>query len=67
MARIKALRQKINEENARHSKERKRLDSVLAELRKQCPHSETQYHPDPSGNNDSSYECHICGKEARRL
>ena len=30
---------------------------------KKCPHKETEYHPDPSGNNDSFYECKECGQE----
>lgn len=32
----------------------------LKELQKACKHQLTTYHPDPSGNNDSWYECDIC-------
>lgn len=39
----------------------------IANLRKQCTHPKTTYHPDPSGNNDSCYRCDTCGKEAKRL
>lgn len=38
----------------------------LAELQRECPHTNQEYHPDPSGNNDSSYYCPDCGKEHRR-
>jgi hypothetical protein len=42
---------------------------VLAEVQMQCPHphQHVKFYPDPSGNNDSSEECKICGKEAKRL
>lgn len=33
----------------------------LKEAQKKCPHKETVYHPDPSGNNDSWHECTRCG------
>lgn len=29
-------------------------------LQRHCPH-DYLYHPDPSGNNDSFYECTACG------
>ncbi|KKK98382.1 hypothetical protein LCGC14_2643290 [marine sediment metagenome] len=41
----------------------KMLDEDLAALRTKCPHLETTYHPDASGNNDSWNECNLCGKE----
>jgi len=41
----------------------KMLDEDLTVLRARCPHLETIYHPDASGNNDSWDECNLCGKE----
>lgn len=35
----------------------------IKEIRKQCPHTKETYYPDPSGNNDSSYTCNVCGRE----
>ena len=44
----------------------RRKDEVLA----RCPHKsgeqELRYHPDPSGNNDSWYECPLCFKDVGR-
>ena len=41
----------------------KELDEQLDSVRKKCPHLETRYYPDASGNNDSYYECKWCGAE----
>lgn len=41
----------------------KELDDQLAEVRQKCPHLETEYYPDASGNNDSWTECKWCGTE----
>lgn len=38
----------------------------LRTIRQLCQHYETHYCLDPSGNNDSSYICDLCGKESRR-
>lgn len=38
----------------------------LYDLTRDCPHYELEHYPDASGNNDSSYVCILCGKEARR-
>lgn len=32
---------------------------------RRCPH-DWVYHPDPSGNNDSHYECAVCGRSVSR-
>lgn len=38
----------------------------LRELRSRCSHVGTlDYEPDPSGNNDSSYDCSACGASFR--
>lgn len=39
------------------------LRSEQRDIWKECDHPVKTYHPDPSGNNDSHYECCICGKE----
>jgi len=31
-----------------------------------CPHTETTYHPDGSGNNDSWYECKACRRDVTK-
>jgi len=35
----------------------------ISRIQASCKHHLTTYYPDPSGNNDSSTECNICGKE----
>lgn len=62
--RIKAvdLQKQLTEENNRHKKELKTIDDKWAELEKECPHHETTFYPDASGNNDSETLCDICGK-----
>lgn len=41
----------------------KNIDDSYKQLIKKCEHPLTTYHPDPSGNNDSTTLCLICGKE----
>jgi hypothetical protein len=41
-----------------------RHTKTLAALKEKCPH-DWQYHSDPSGNNDSFHDCHLCGKECK--
>lgn len=38
------------------------LQEKVNDIVKACPHESTEYHPDPSGNNDSWSECLVCGK-----
>jgi hypothetical protein len=52
-----------DEANKIYKEKLKGLDEVEKELQKNCSHYEFVYHPDPSGNSDSYYECLICGKE----
>lgn len=45
------------------------LESLIQERKAviaRCPH-DWRYEPDPSGNNDSYYECRVCGTTSRRL
>lgn len=39
----------------------KEVDVKILYTQKRCEHYATIYHPDPSGNSDSYYECDICG------
>jgi hypothetical protein len=44
-----------------------KLQQELKDLKKRCSHDgHVVYCPDPSGNNDSGYECIACGSEWRR-
>jgi hypothetical protein len=45
------------------SKQIKEIQTLIVKLQNKCPHLLTQYYPDPSGGNDSSIECEICGAE----
>ena len=48
-------------------KDRNKLEAEIIAIQKSCPHNDTEYHPDPSGNGDSHRSCKICGKEAKKL
>lgn len=39
------------------------IEIGIQQIQKSCNHELTKYYPDASGNNDSSTECLICGKE----
>jgi hypothetical protein len=45
------------------------INTEVQRLRSECDHPAelVQYHPDPSGNNDSSETCLLCGYEAKRI
>ena len=43
------------------------LENQLAEVQELCPHSRVSFYNDPSGNNDSFYECNVCSKEFKSL
>lgn len=45
----------------------KALNAIARVTRSMCDHSETQYYPDASGNNDSYHVCLICGLERKRF
>ncbi len=64
----------IKTERSRLDQERRRIDSDYAKakeawllklraLEERCPHPDTSFCADPSGNNDSYYVCTYCGKE----
>lgn len=64
---VRALEDGLRTALTRYQQRVRVLDSRLVAVRKECPHSEVTHHADPSGNNDSTVECLVCGKEARRL
>lgn len=41
----------------------KEVENNVRRIQHMCKHELTEYYPDASGNNDSSTECLICGKE----
>lgn len=53
----------INSETAKYDLRIKELRVCIRDWQKKCEHWSKTYHPDPSGNNDSFYECNVCGKE----
>lgn len=52
---------KREKEYLRHEKAMQKLDAEYRKLVFSCPNTQTKFHPDPSGNNDSEYECLDCG------
>ena len=63
---ISEVRGRISKEIARHERAIAKLNRELVNIRGECKHVKRTYHPDPSGNNDSSYTCDACGLETRR-
>ncbi len=61
------LRLKLHKERERHDKAVKKLQAAVFDLQENgCPHETWSFNPDPSGNNDSYYECDTCGRERHR-
>lgn len=44
------------------NKAKRIYDGTISDLQQRCPHINTEYTPDASGNNDSSTDCLDCGK-----
>ena len=61
--RVLQNRKLCREEEKRHEENLDELRSQLWDIWIDCPHHLTTYTPDASGNNDSSVDCDICGKE----
>jgi hypothetical protein len=57
----------INEAKKQYQDKLEEITSKQKLLYERCPHLNTKFHPDASGNNDSEYECLDCGKFAKRL
>ena len=60
---IVTLKARLHREMNEHAKRVDRINRDIAEVRKQCKHRQTTYHPDPSGGRDSSRTCDVCGAE----
>jgi hypothetical protein len=60
---IAAVERKKKLAKERYQKELADIRKEEAEIEKKCKHWVVDYHPDPSGNNDSSDTCNICGKD----
>lgn len=54
---------KIEKCKSLYEKKVKSHKQNISKIQKECSHTRETYYPDPSGNNDSSYTCDICGKE----
>ena len=65
--RVNKFRDEIYKANEKHKLKIESIYQKLDKIRELCKHSKTTYWPDPSGNNDYSYTCDICGKKDRRL
>lgn len=50
------------EAETKHKGELKHLRDKWCDLQSRCPHHETTFYPDPSGNNDSKTVCDVCEK-----
>lgn len=59
---IRSANKEIEAECKKHETIIKEIKLKITTLQKQCNHWSKTYHPDPSGNSDSFYECEICGK-----
>lgn len=59
---IKSANKEIEAECKKHETTIKEIKLKITTLQKKCAHWSKTYHPDPSGNNDSYYECESCGK-----
>jgi hypothetical protein len=60
---IRATNKLLQDEQNKYEKVVKDLKTNIKDYQKKCQHWTRTYHPDPSGNSDSFYECNICGKE----
>lgn len=64
---IAGLRLRLHREQERHEKAVKKLKAAIFDIQENgCSHETCSFNPDPSGNNDSYYECDVCGRESRR-
>ncbi len=63
---FEAIRIEKRDEILRHKTRMAALENREKEVRGMCKHESRTYHPDPSGNNDSSWECIICGADVER-
>lgn len=64
---VDRLKSQIVDLAIEHNKEKTVLEKKIKELQDYCQHLDKTHYPDPSGNNDSHYQCNICGKEGKKL
>ena len=60
---VAQARDEMTRECQRHDEALRKLNAAISKARECCDHPSRKHHPDPSGNNDSFYECTICGAE----
>jgi hypothetical protein len=60
---INSLVIKSNDNRKRYDLEEVQIKSAIENLQNKCHHEIHSYQPDPSGNNDDSNTCDICGWE----
>lgn len=58
---INNVKHEIELEEIRHNNIIAKLVDNINKIRDDCDHQSRTYHYDPSGGNDSYYECDICG------
>lgn len=58
--------QSIEIETNNYQQKIKELNQKIHQLQQECPHYETDYIPDASGNNGSYYICTTCKHESKR-
>lgn len=61
---IESLDNELRRLDADYKKRMADVEAKIRDARDLCGHAITRYFPDPSGNNDSTTICEICGKES---
>ena len=66
---VRDLQYLIHAAEQSHRKHINDLQRQIQNIRATCEHpaESLSYNPDPSGNNDTSYTCGVCGLEKRRF
>lgn len=59
---IKTLKANRAQATADYKNDMEVYETKFKEIQARCPHINTKYTPDASGNNDSSTDCEDCGK-----
>lgn len=62
---IDVIHKNQNTIDEQYKRQKQDLNAAITKIQNECPHYDTTYYPDPTGNNDSFYECRLCGKEIR--
>lgn len=64
---IDYLKDRLEDIKIDYQNKRSRINREIKSIQNSCDHDSITYHPDPSGNNDSSYVCDECGLEKKRF